>query len=407
MIIIGRRLYVTFSPFIKYLLLLILSLSLFGCNDKPVAAPQPVREVKVITVAPNTVDIKIPRLAQLQSSKEVAVVARVSGFLDKVTYKEGAAVKKGDIMFVMDKRPFISDLNAAKGQLASAKARLWTANANLKRIKPLAEADAMSQSDLDTAIGEQRAAEASVYSAKAAVENAKLNLSYTTITAPLAGLTGAAFQREGAYLNSQGESANISYVAQLDPIWVNFALSQNELAQYSKEKKEGLVTAPGEERYTFEIVLADGSLYPHTGYLDFSSPIFDKSTGTVKIRAVVPNPDLSLRPGMFVSANLLGAKRPNAIVVPQQAVQQRSTGPIVYVVNNKGIVEAQPIIVGQWLGDGWIVEDGLSGGEALMVDGFKTTQPGMKVKALHYIPKKKDSKKPKDAKVSTSSSVKH
>lgn len=409
MITIGRRLYVTSSISIKYLLLLILSFSLFGCDDKPAAAPQPLREVKVITVTPKTVDIKIPRLAQLESSKEVAVVARVSGFLDKVTYKEGAAVKKGDIMFVMDKRPFISDLNAAKGQLASTKARLWTANANLKRIKPLAEADAMSQSDLDTAIGEQRAAEASVYSAKAAVENAKLNLSYTTITAPLAGLTGAAFQREGAYLNSQGESANISYVAQLDPIWVNFALSQNELAEYSKERKAGLVLAPDKQKYTFEIVLADGSLYAHQGYLDFSSPIFDKSTGTVKIRAVVPNPELSLRPGMFVSANLLGAKRPNAIVVPQQAVQQRSNGPIVYIVNDKGIIEAQPVVIGEWLGDGWIIEDGLKGGEALMVEGFKITQPGMKVKALHYIPKKKDSKKPKDpnGKSSTTPSVKH
>ncbi|WP_354625123.1 efflux RND transporter periplasmic adaptor subunit [Psychromonas sp. MME2] len=408
MIKIGRRLYVTYPLTSKHLLLL-LGFFLVGCDKKTDAPPPVVREVKVITVEPKTVDIKIPRLAQLESSKEVAVVARVSGFLDKVAYKEGTALKKGDVMFIMDKRPFLSELDATKGELAAAQARLWTANANLKRIKPLAEADAMSQSDLDTATGEQRAAEAAVYSAQAAVKNAQLNLSYTTIKAPVTGLSGAAFQREGAYLNSMGESAYISYVAQLDPIWVNFALSQNELTKYMQEQKDGLITAPEQSDYKFEIVLADGSTYPHTGYLDFSSPIFDKNTGTVKIRAVVPNPNLYLRPGMFVSANILGAKRPNSIVIPQQAVQQRANGPIVLVVNDKGIVEAQPVVIGEWLGDGWIIEDGLNGGEALIVDGFKTTAPGMKVKALHYIPKAKESAKPENTKdqVKTTESVEH
>lgn len=386
-----------------------LSFSLFACDNSSQVAVQPIKDVNTMHVKLQTIDIKIPRLAQLESSKEVAVVARVSGFLDKVAYKEGVALNEGDVMFVMDKRPFISELNAAKGELAAAKARLWTANASLNRIKPLAEADAMSQSDLDTAIGEQRAAEASVYSAQAAVENAELNLSYTTITAPVKGMSGAAFQREGAYLNSMGDSANLSYVAQLDPIWVNFAMSQNEMTQYEKQKKSGSLLAPKDQKYIFEIVLDDGSLYPHQGYLDFSSPIFDKNTGTVKVRAVVPNPDLFLRPGMFVSANLLGAKRPNAVVIPQQAVQQRSNGPVVLIVNKEGIVVSQPVVTGEWIDDGWVIEDGLHGGEALIVDGFKTVQPGMKVKPLLYIPEKKNTAQSKDSngQPNSTSSTKH
>ncbi|TAA47578.1 efflux RND transporter periplasmic adaptor subunit [Corallincola spongiicola] len=370
-----------------------------GCSDNAPRPAPPPHEVKVISVTTKTVPFKIPRLAQIESSREVAVVARVSGFLDKINYDEGTLIKEGDVMFEMDKRPFISLLNAAKGELEAAKARLWTAEANLKRIQPLAEADAMSQSDLDTAIGEQQAAKAAVFAAKANVTSADLDLSYATIKAPATGLTGAAEQREGAYLSSVSESANLSYVAQLDPIWVNFAISQNEMEDYQRQQDEGLITTPTGKKFSFEIVMADGSIFPHTGYLDFASPIYDSKTGTVEVRAVVPNPDFHLRPGMFVSANLLGAIRPNAIVVPQQAVQQSAKGQAVLLVNDKNIVEERPITTGEWVGDGWIVENGLSEGDSLIVDGFKAIRPGMQVKALHYIPKAKSG----DAKSKTGS----
>jgi membrane fusion protein (multidrug efflux system) len=346
-------------------------------------------EVKVVTVEKKTVPIKVPRLAQLQSSKEVSVVARVSGFLEKIAYTEGSLLKKGDLMFVMDKRPFESSLNAAKGELAAAQARLWTANANLKRIQPLAEADAMSQSDLDSAIGEQRSAEAAVYAAKAKVTQAELDLSYTTIIAPTSGLSGDAEQREGAYLNAASSSANLSYVAQLDPIWVNFAISQNEMDQFRQAEAKGLLKVADGTRFTFEIVMADGSIFPHIGHLDFASPIYDQRTGTFKVRATVPNPDFLLRPGMYVSVNLLGVTRPHAVAIPQQAVQQKAKGQTVYLVNAEGVVEEQPVVASDWIGNEWLIDSGLQGGETLIVDGFKLIRPGMKVKALHYIPKSK------------------
>ncbi len=364
-----------------------LLLGLVGCDTPAPAVKPPAPEVKVLKVEPKTIDVVLNRLAQLESSREVDVVARVSGFLEKMVYKEGALVQLGDVMFVMDKRPFQAQVNAAKGELEASKARLWTANANLNRIKPLTEADAMSQSDLDTAIGQQRSAEAAVFSAEAKLSSAELDLNYTTLYAPVTGLSGAALQREGAYLNAVGESAQLSYVAQIDPIWVNFAVSQNELERYRNQEESGQYVAPKDNKYTFEIILTDGSVYPLKGSLDFSSPSFDTRTGTFSVRAVVGNPDFLLRPGMFVSSNMLGGKRPNAIVVPQQAVLQQGNEQIVMLVNAKSEVEIRSVMVGDWIEDQWIINSGLKGGEMVIVEGFQKVRPKMKVKALHYIPK--------------------
>ena len=375
------------SSFVQLTALCALLLGLVGCDTPAPAAKPPVPEVKVLKVEAKTIDIVLTRLAQLESSREVDVVARVSGFLEKMIYKEGALLKEGEVMFVMDKRPFQAQVDAAKGELEASKARLWTANANLNRIKPLTEADAMSQSDLDTAIGQQRSAEAAVFSAEANLSSAELDLSYTTLYAPVTGLSGAALQREGSYLNAVSRSAQLSYVAQIDPIWVNFAVSQNELQRYRNQKASGQYIAPKGSKYTFEIILTDGSVYPLKGTLDFSSPSFDTRTGTFSVRAVVANPDFLLRPGMFVSTNMLGGKRPNAIVVPQQAVLQQGNQQVVMLVNSKSEVEVRPVMVGDWIDDQWIINSGLKSGDMVIVEGFQKVRPKMQVKALHYIPK--------------------
>ena len=375
------------SAFVQLAVVGALLLVLVGCDKPPPAAKPPVPDVKVIKVESKTIDIVLTRLAQLESSREVDVVARVSGFLEKMVYKEGALLKQGDVMFVMDKRPFQAQVNAAKGELEASKASLWTANANLNRIKPLTEADAMSQSDLDTAIGQQRSAEAAVFSAEAKLSSAVLDLSYTTLYAPVTGLSGAAQQREGSYLNAVSQSAQLSYVAQIDPIWVNFAVSQNELQRYRNQEESGQYVPPEGNKYTFEIILTDGSVYPLKGTLDFSSPSFDTRTGTFSVRAVVANPDFLLRPGMFVNANMLGGKRPNAIVVPQQAVQQQGNQQVVMLVNARSEVEVRAVMVGDWIEDQWIINSGLKSGDMVIVEGFQKVRPKMKVKALHYIPK--------------------
>ncbi len=364
---------------------LVAALAVAGCSE-PEAPPPPPQEVGVVEVAVKTVPVPIQRVAQTESSREVEVVARVSGFLDAIVYEEGALVQEGDVMFEMDQRPFKARLEAAQGELAASKARLYTANANLERTRPLAEADAMSQSDLDTAIGEKEAAEAAVYSARANVTQAELDLGYTTIQAPVTGLTGQAKQRQGAYLNAFSDSASLSYVAQIDPIWVNLSVSQNDLENYQDLQSRGLIESPGEDQLEFEIKLGDGRVFPYKGRLDFTAPSFDQRTGTFTIRAVVPNPDSILRPGMFVTAIMQGITRPDAVVVPQKAVQQTGNGHIVWLAKDDGTAEARPVSTGDWVGDEWVIEKGLQGGETLIVEGFRTLRPGAEIKTVPASP---------------------
>ncbi|MGB5210634.1 MAG: efflux RND transporter periplasmic adaptor subunit [Gammaproteobacteria bacterium] len=360
----------------------VLVLSAIAACSKSEPPPPPPPEVQVAKVERRTVPHVIKRVAQTESSREVAVVARVSGFLEKIAYVEGSLLQEGDVMFQMDRKPFLSEVDAAKGELEAQKARLWTANANLNRTRPLAEADALSQSDLDQAIGEQKAAEAAVYSARARLDNAKLNLGYTTIHAPVTGLSGRAEQREGAYLNSLGASASLSYVSQTDPMWINFSVSQNEQEGVVEEQNAGKLVLPPDSEYKFEIMFADGSVYPYQGTLNFLAPTFDNETGTFSVRAVVENPDDRLRPGMFVTVNVLGMQRPDAVVIPRIAVQQTSNGQVVWLVNAEGKTEMRPVVMGDWAGDDWVVQSGLSGGETLIVSGVNRIRPGVPVKAV-------------------------
>jgi membrane fusion protein (multidrug efflux system) len=256
----------------------------------------------------------------------VNIVTRVSGFLERIAYNEGELVKEGDLLFTLDTKPFVAQLNAARGELQAQQARLATAEANYARIKPLTEQDALPRADLDRAKGEFDAAKAAVFGARAKVEEAQLNLGYTTIRAPVTGVAGKALQRQGAFVNSMAESANLTYVAAVDPIWVNFSVSQNQMAKFQEAARKGEVIFPKDEAYDVDVVLPGGAKYRYRGKIGFSDPAFSQDTGSFTVRAVLPNTRKELRPGMFVTAILTGATRPNAIVVPQLAVQQGSNG---------------------------------------------------------------------------------
>jgi membrane fusion protein (multidrug efflux system) len=308
-------------------------------------------------------------------------VARVNGFLEKILYTEGDLVQQGQNMFLMDQKPFIAQVEAMKGALASSQAQLWTAQANLNRIRPLAKLDAASKSDLDNAIGLAQSAEAEVHQARARLDQAELDLSYTVIKSPVTGVSGEAKVREGAYLNI-GPGSHLSYVAQLDPVWVNFSVSQNQLAQSRTEIDAGRMLPPPDQEYTVQVYLTDGSPYPHIGKVSFIDPTFNRETGTFLVKAELPNPDTLLRPGMFVKAILGGAKRPNALTVPQRAVQQASNGHVVFVVNSESKIEVRPVMVGAWVGDDWVIENGLKAKEQVLTDGFMRLAPGMPVKVV-------------------------
>ena len=288
----------------------LLTLTLTACEKKQeVKAPPPPAEVNAITVTPKTIPVEASFVAQVESAHQVEIVARVNGFLEKILYKEGEVVKKGQKMFLMDQKPFIAQVDAMKGALANNKAQLWTAQANLDRVKPLAKLDAASKSDLDNAIGAVQSAKAAVDQAKARLDEAELNLGYTVIKSPVTGVSGDSKVREGAYL-SVGPGGDLSYVAQLDPIWVNFSVSQNQLAKSRKEIDAGRLIPPPNEEYTVEVYSSDGNRYPHIGKVSFIDPTFNSETGTFLIKAELANPDAFLRPGMFVKAVLQGAEQP-------------------------------------------------------------------------------------------------
>ena len=283
-------------------------------------------------------------------------------------------------MFQLDPKPFQTQLNAANGELQSQQARLATAQATFGRVKPLAEQDALPQSDLDRAKGELDSATAAVYSARAKVEEAQLNLGYATITSPVTGMASRSLQRQGAFVNAMADSANLTYVAALNPIWVNFSISQNQMARFKDLTQSGQIVPPKDENFDVEIVLPGGAIYPYHGKIGFADPSFSQDTGSFLVRAVLPNPKTDLRPGMFVTAFLKGATRPNAIVVPQLAVQQGSNGHLVYVINDKNVAEIRPVVVGDYQGDRDIVIlGGLRKGERVVVDGVLKVVPGKPV----------------------------
>lgn len=359
------------------------ALLLAACEKEAPKPQRPAPEVTVITVTPKTIPFSSTFVAQTESSRQVNIVARVSGFLEKIAYREGELVKEGQVLFQIDPKPFQAQLAAAKAALAQQEARLQTARQNLARVKPLAAQNALSQKDLDDAIGQEQAAAAAVEAAKAQVIEADLNLGYTTIRSPVTGVASRALQREGAYLNAQAESAQLTYVAALDPIWVNFSVSQNQMAKTQDMVAKRQVIFPASRDFDIELLLSDGKPYAYKGKINFADPSFSQDTGSFLVRATLPNPRGELRPGMFATAIMRGAVRPDAIVIPQLAVQTGSNGHLVYVIKQDGTAEMRPVVVGDYEGDQDIViVNGLHAGDRVVVDGVLKVVPGKPVKIV-------------------------
>lgn len=305
--------------------------------------------------------------------------SRVEGFLEKRLYDEGSFVIEGQLLFRMDRKPFEAALQAAEAELAQQEARLETARANLKRVRPLSRQNAVAQKELDDALGGYRTAAAAVEAARAKVTQARLNLGYTLIKSPVTGASSFAIKREGAYIGV-GTDSLLTYVARVDPMWVEFSVSENQVLKLRSQTRRGLLREPPEKNYQVEVVMADGGIYPHTGLITFSDVALSEETGTFLIRAEVANPENELHPGQFVRALIKGAVRPNAILVPQRAVQQGAQGSFVWVVNAEGKAEFRPVEVGSWHEEQWFIDEGLNDGETVVVDGALRLRAGVAVK---------------------------
>ena len=348
-----------------------------GKHKPPAEASGPV-EVTVMTVAPRDTPVSSEYVGQTESSHQVEIRARVSGFLDRRVYTEGSTVKAGEVMFQQDPRPFEVQLKAAEGALAEQKARLRIAEQNLAQVQPLAERNALSQKDLDDAIGQRDAAAAAVQTAQANVEAARLNLSYTTITSPVTGLSSYARVQDGAYVSP--ENSLLTYVEQVDPVWVNFTLSENEMLAYRQQAEKGSLRLPPKGEYKVELILADGSVYPHPGRITFANADYDSQTGSYLLRATLPNSEGALRPGEFVRVRVSGPVRVDAVLVPQEAVLQGAKGHFVVLVDKDGKAQIRPVQVGAWQGDDWFIDSGLSAGDVVVTEGVARLSPGTAVK---------------------------
>jgi membrane fusion protein (multidrug efflux system) len=330
----------------------------------------PQLEVSVITVTPKDTPIVSEFIGQTESSHMVEIRARVQGFLDKQLYDEGSIVKAGQTMFVIDQKPFKANLQAANGQLAQQQARHATALANLNRIRPLAAKNAVSQKDLDDAVGSEQESAAAVIAAEASVTEAELNLGYTVISSPIVGLSSNAKKQTGSYI-SAGPDSLLTYVARIDPMWVNFSISENEYLNLQKQTKLKEIIFPKYEDLKVEIVMADGGVYPYKGKMMFADPSFSLETGTFLVRAQIENPKGVLKPGEFVRVHLLGVIRPNAISVPRKAVLEGAKGNFVWVIDKESKAGVRQIILGQWVGNDVIVNSGLFAGDRVVVEGIQ------------------------------------
>lgn len=345
------------------------TLTLCVACHKPAPPPQAgAAEVTVMKVEPHDTPVDFEFTAQTQSSREVEIRARVDGFLDKRVYTEGQLVHTGQTLFLMDPKPFEAALQTAKGQLAQQQARLYVTKANLARVIPLAAQNALSKKDLDDATGNEKSAEAAVIAAQGQVQTAELNLGYTTIKSPLNGLSSFARQQDGSYVTA-GPGGLLTYVYQLDPMWVNFSISENELLRYRDEIAKGRLRFPVNDDFIVTVLLADGSEFPVQGHINFTNPAFSTETGTFLVRASFANTKGSLRPGQFVRARVSGATRPNAILVPQRAVLQGSKSHFVWVLDDNSKAHQRVVEAGEWHGDDWFITQGLKPGERVVVNG--------------------------------------
>jgi len=336
----------------------------------------PPSEVTVMTAAQEALPVSWEYVGQTAGSREVEVRARVTGILMSRNFKEGERVKKGQSLFTIDPKPFEAALARAEADVVAAEARYDQAKRNAARLRPLYAEKAVSQKEHDDAVSAEAIGAADVNAAKARLTEARLNLAYTKVESPLSGITTRALPSEGTLVS--GPSVLLTSVVQVDPIWVNFGIPDNEQARIQKDAQSGSLKLP--RNFEVELRLADGSVYPRAGKLDFADVRVSTQTGTREARAEVPNPDGYLRPGQFVRVVLKGATIPNAVTVPQRAVLEGPQGKFVYVVDEKSTAQPRPVEAGQWSGDQWIISSGLEGGERVIVDGVMKIGPGAPVK---------------------------
>jgi membrane fusion protein, multidrug efflux system len=366
-----------------------------ACDRKPPqaagrAGPPP--QVSVVTVQPRTVPIEFSENGQVAASRRVEIRARIRGFILERHFQEGGPVKEGQILYTIDPREYEVMLAQTNAQLVRARANLDLASRDVERLAPLVRQQSVSKKELDDAEARRQAATGEVAAANAEIDRAKLNLSFCKVYSPVTGLVGIAQKRVGALVDD-GANSLLTECLQVDPMHINFNIPERAMLRYRRDVETGRINIPGrQEDWKIAVEMSDGRFLDQVGRLTVIGFEVSRTTGTALFRAEVPNPTSvenptgSLIDGQFVKVRLRGASRPDVIAVPQRSVQSGEQGHFVWIIDPAGKAEMRPVTIGEWSPPDWIIDQGLTAGDRVVVEGTMRLQPGAVVQIVTDAP---------------------
>jgi len=348
-----------------------------GCSKKEEIVLPPVK-VNVVKAIQKDVPIYEEFVAQVFGESDVDIRARVEGWVTSVNFEEGSFVKKGDLLYVIDDIQYKNRVDQVRSQLTATQTEMVRAEGELSRVKPLADMNALSKQDLDNAKAKYEASQAQVRAAEASLENAKIEFGYTRVYAPFDGLVGISNFRVGDYVTRSGTTSVLTTISSIGAVRVRFQISEREYLRLTQMTTEELERA----KKNIQLIMADGSLYPETGEVDFADREVDPKTGTLTIEARFPNSRGVLRPGLFVKSRVLIKTFPDAIMVPQRAVMQLQHISRVFVVTDSSTIKAVPVETGPKYEDGWIITKGIKAGDRIAIVGSASLTPDAKIEVV-------------------------
>lgn len=373
------KMFLTTAKPLHYLWALLAALVLIACGKQAeTVAPPPVK-VNVVSAVQQDVPVYEEFVAQVYGESDVDIRSRVEGWVTSVNFKEGSAVKKGDLLYTIDDIQYKTKVDRAMSDLASAKTEMVRAQNELNRVKPLAEMNALSKQDLDNSTAAYEAAIAKVNAAEASLQNAKIEIGYTRVYAPFNGLVGISNLRVGDYASRAGASSVLTTISSIGGVRVRFQISEREYLRIAQMSQEELSSA----RKNVQLILADGSLYSEKGEVNFADREIDPKTGTLTIEALFPNPKGLLRPGLFVKTRVLLSTVKDAILVPQRAVFQLQSLSQVFTVTDSSTLKVTVVEAGAKIGDAWIISKGLKAGDKVAVIGTASLTPNSKIEVVN------------------------
>ncbi len=338
-------------------------------------------EIPVAKVTLQDVPVYMELVGQTYGSNDISIRARVEGTLEEMHFQEGSRVKKGDLLYTIDPRPFDAKVVEAKSALAEAETVLAKAKNDLRRIKPLAEMNAVSQRELDAAIAQEGAAKASVDAAAASLDFSQIQRSYTTISSPIDGVIGISKAKVGDFVGRSPNPVVLNLVSQIDPIHVRVSVTENDYLRFARQHsaEDQKTRNERKEKYPLQLILADGSTHPHTGTMRVVDSRIDPTTGSLTIEAAFPNPDRILRSGQFARLKLVSEVRENAVLVPQRALKELQGTYSVFVLNSDNTVTLKKVDAGPTTEKLQVIESGLNANDTIVVEGIQKLRDGMSI----------------------------